>query len=328
MSEFRQNFATKEWVIVAPNRNARPKDVGADSALAAAASGPCPFCPGNEHETGEELLRCGDQDAWTLRVVRNKFSALAITRSPHRIAHGKFLKSESYGAAEVIIESPLHNQRLHEMSVEHIELILRAFRTRAAAAAHAADMAIVMIFRNYGPNAGTSLAHPHSQLIASPIVPPHIRDPFQKAALHYDTFGSCVYCDMVHEELRQAERIIEVNEHVAAFCPFASRTPYELRLYPLRHCASIVWSTDQELRSFAAILRGCLRRTAILLGDPSYNFIIRSAPIGDEDVRYLHWYFILIPKISTPAGFEIGSGMYINSVSPETCADALRRTDP
>lgn len=168
MSEFRQNYATKEWVIVAPNRNARPQDVGAETSRPGTAPGQCPFCPGNEHETGEELLRYDDRGAWTLRVVRNKFSALDSMRSPHRIPHGKFLKSENYGAGEVIIESPMHDQRLHEMSVTQIELILRAFRARAIAAANAPDMAIVMIFRNYGAHAGTSLVHPHSQIIASP----------------------------------------------------------------------------------------------------------------------------------------------------------------
>jgi UDPglucose--hexose-1-phosphate uridylyltransferase len=259
-----------------------------------------------------------------LRVVRNRFSALDDTHSVHRRQRGRFLVSDSYGAAEVIVESPVHGEALHEMPVERIERVLRAYRERALAIAAMQNIAIVMAFRNHGPVAGTSLIHPHSQIIASPIIPPHIRDPFQKAALHYDSYGSCVYCDMVEEEMLQAERIVEANEDMVAFCPFASRTPYELRIYPLRHCATFVWITDDEIRSFAVLLRATIRRIMAVLGNPSYNYIIRSAPIGDEDVRYLHWYFVLIPKVSTPAGFEIGSGIYINSTAPEDCAARLR----
>jgi UDPglucose--hexose-1-phosphate uridylyltransferase len=325
MSEFRQNFATKEWVIIAPGRSQRPSDINAhDIPAKPAPSNSCPFCPGREQDTGEEVLRYGEESAWSLRAVRNKYSALDPSHSVERKYQGLFLQSDSYGAAEVIIESPEHGLQLQEMKVDVIERVLHAFRDRAQAIGSMPNVSIVMIFRNHGPLAGTSLAHPHSQIIASPIIPPHIRDPFQRAALHYDSFGSCVYCDMLREELRQSERIVETNEHFVAFCPYASRTPYELRIYPLRHCAAYVWISDEEVRSFASILRSSLRRIMIALGKPSYNFIIRSAPIGDEDVRYLHWYFLLIPKLSTSAGFEIGSGIYINSSMPEECAGILR----
>ena len=327
MSEYRQNFATKEWVIIAPKRSSRPSDV--ESAAPGAplhTPDSCPFCPGHEQETGDEVLRYSDGSGWKLRVVRNKYSALIPTHSVNREYHGRFLKADSYGDAEVIIESPDHSAQLHEMSVEEIERILSAYRARAVAIGGMQNIAIVMIFRNSGPLAGTSLVHPHSQIIASPIIPPHIRDPFQKAALHYDSFGTCVYCDMVREEIAQKERIIEINEHLVAFCPFASRTPFEMRIYPRRHAASFVWAGDEEIHAFASILRSTLRRMARLLDVPSYNFILRSAPIGDEDVRYLHWYFVFIPKISTPAGFEIGSGIYINSSTPEECASKLRES--
>ncbi len=327
MSEFRQNYATKEWVIIAPERAKRPKrreDAADNSTEKPSYSTECPFCPGNEGETGVETMRCGDAFSWRVRAVRNKYSALDPSRSVERRRRGRFLVSDSFGDAEVVIESPIHNASLADMDAERISEILYCYRERALAIGAMRNVAIYMIFRNHGSGAGTSLEHPHSQIIASPIIPPHIRDPFQKAALHYDSYGSCVYCDMIEEEISQAERIVTENDQFVVFCPFASRTPYEIRIYPRRHAASYSWITDEEIPAFARVLRESLRKLRILSGDPSYNFIIRSAPIGDEDVRYLHWYFVLIPKINTPAGFEIGSGIFINPSSPEECARQLR----
>jgi UDPglucose--hexose-1-phosphate uridylyltransferase len=241
-----------------------------------------------------------------------------------RKQQGLFLKADSFGDAEVVVESRLHNDTIWSLSETALHDVLRAYRERAIAIGTLPNVSIVMVFRNHGPRAGTSLEHPHSQIIASPIIPPHVRDPFQKAALHFDTYGTCVYCSIIEEELRQRERVIFRNAHFVALCPFASRTPYEVRIYPLRHMAGYTWISDVEIPSFAEVLRFVTRRVHDALGNPSYNFIIRSAPIGDEDVRYLHWYFVLIPKISTPAGFEMGSGIYINQTSPEDCAHVLR----
>ena len=327
MGEFRQNFATKEWVIIAPERAKRPRHVSGQQPASAPVPSyrtECPFCPGNEPETGREVLRYGDTFSWNVRVVQNKFSALDPIRSTQRQQQGLFLKSDNFGDGEVVIESPIHNATIPALARESMVNVLRAYRERAIEISSMPNISIVMIFRNHGPGAGTSLEHPHSQIIASPIIPPHVRDPFQKAALHYDSFGTCVYCDVLQEELRQKERIFYENEHFVAFCPFASRTPYEIRIYPRRHMANFTWTDNAELAAFADALQTVTRSMNDVLGDPSYNYIIRSSPTGDEDVRYLHWYFVLIPKITTPAGFEIGSGVYINPSSPEVCAAQLR----
>jgi UDPglucose--hexose-1-phosphate uridylyltransferase len=329
MSEFRQNMATKEWVIVAGEREGRPHDFKAETERNGEAPRhreDCPFCTGNENETGEELLRFGDGTDWRLRAVRNKYSALHPDHSVKRRAQGLFLMSDSYGHAEVIVESPRHDATLATLTPEELEEVIGAYRLRIAVISAMPNIAIVMLFRNYGARAGTSLAHPHTQIIASPIIPPHIRDPFQKAALHYDSYGSCVYCDMVEEERRQVDRMVYENEHYAVFCPFAARTPYELRIYPKRHNASFFWSGEQEIPALADALSRTLRGMRALLGNPSYNLLLRTAPVGDEDVRYLHWYFVIVPRMSTPAGFEMGSGIYINSVPPESSAAELRET--
>ncbi len=327
MSEFRQNFATREWVIIAPERSLRPADIAPQRTSGDALpvwSERCPFCPGNEAITARELHRVGDAAAWSMRVVLNKYAALSMDEAVDRRRVGRFLAAGSHGHAEVLIESPRHNLVLADMDVRAVEELLLLYRRRLAEVSTWPDVAIVMIFRNSGPNAGTSLAHPHSQLIASPIIPPHIRDPLDKAMLHYDTWGSCVYCDLLDEELRQRDRILWEHRHAVALCPFASRTPYEVRIYPRKHNASFIWTGDEEIRGVAELLLKSVRALRDALGDPSYNVLLRSSPVGDEDVRYLHWYFVLVPRISTPAGFEMGSGIYINPIPPEQAAEELR----
>jgi len=326
MSEFRQNLASKEWVVIAPERGKRPvntKQVPPRKSVPAYDLR-CPFCPGNEVETGEELHRVDDGDAWLIRVVRNKYSALDARNSIMRSRHGRFLAAGSHGHAEVIIETPLHNHTLALMSLPHLEMLMHVWRNRLTELSLMNDISILLLFRNWGPGAGTSIEHPHSQIIASPIIPPHIRDPFQKAMLHYDTWGTCVYCDIVAEEIEQNKRILSLDDYFVAFCPFASSTPFEMRIYPRRHCASFTWINDEELHALPATLSGTLKAMRAVLNNPGYNLILRTAPVGDEDVRYLHWYIVIVPRISTPAGFEMGSGIYINPSAPEQCAEQLR----
>ena len=327
MSEFRQNFATKEWVIIAPGRAGRPNDFRRSEVAVhelPELRGDCPFCVGNEHRTGIELYREESDGRWLIRVVYNRFSALDPDALVTRVQQGRFLKSGNFGHAEVIIDSPRHNATLDTITPTHLRSLLLVYRNRMAEVSRMANIAIVMLFRNYGPLAGTSLEHPHSQLIASPIIPPHIRDPFQKAALHYDSYGTCAYCDMIEEERSQSDRVFFENEQFIAFCPYAARTPYEMRIYPKRHNASYCWVQDSDLPMFAEALWETLRRMHAVLGSVSYNFLFRTSPVGDEDVRYLHWYFVLVPRIATQAGFEMGSGIYINSVAPEVSAAELR----
>ncbi len=327
MPEFRQNQATKEWIILAPERGGRPSDYvkarKERSNLPDYKEG-CPFCPGNEGQTEEPVFIYPTSGDWQVRVVPNKFAALQPDLATTRSRVGTFLAAKGFGIAEVVIEHPLHNTCIALMESREIANVLRAYRQRHYAIAKNDKINLVSIFRNHGQRAGTSLEHPHSQIIATPIVPPHIRYPLEQAVLHYDEYGSCVYCDMLKEEMRQEERIVFATDNFVAFCPYAARSPFECRIYPTRHMPSFVSITDEEITEFASILKEVLARLHFGLNDPDYNYVIRSSPIGDEDTRYLHWYMVIIPKISIPAGFEIGSGIYINSVSPEDSAAFLR----
>jgi UDPglucose--hexose-1-phosphate uridylyltransferase len=327
MSEFRQNFVTKEWVIVASERSKRPEQLRANvppRAPVPAFRDDCPFCPGREDQTPPSVYTVEDGGQWRIRVVPNKYAALHPDDSIKRTCVGPFLQADGYGVAEVVIESPHHNDSLEMLPVENVKQILLAFRARYLAIASDPRINLVTIFRNFGPLAGTSLEHPHSQIIATPIVPPHVRDPWRHAQLHYDTFGHCAYCEMVEAELEQGHRVVRETEHFAVFCPYAAKSPYEMRIYPKRHHASFSWAQDWEIDDLATALKDILLRIRVGLNNPDYNFIIRSAGGGDEGVRHLHWYLVIIPKITTPAGFEIGSGIYINVVPPEAAAETLR----
>jgi UDPglucose--hexose-1-phosphate uridylyltransferase len=331
MSEFRQNMANREWVIVAPLRGKRPSDfanIAGKRQPAPSHRADCPFCPGNEAQTPKPVhvqLRNGD---WQIRVVPNKYAALQPDSATTRSRIGEFLAAKGYGIAEVVIESPVHNQTIATMQQSEVSGILTAYRERQIKISQNEDINFVTIFRNYGALAGTSLEHPHSQIIATPMVPPHVRYPIEVAIQHYDKFGTCVYCEMLAEEHRQKERIVLESDSFLAFCPWAARTPFEARIYPKRHTASYLSITDGEIEELAWILRNLLGKIYNCLENPDYNYILRSSPVGEEDSRYLHWYLMIVPKVTTPAGFEIGSGIYINTMPPEDAARFLRDANP
>lgn len=327
MPEFRQNLATQDWVILAPERGTRVNDFKQKNHKRDSLPEyreDCPFCRGNEDQTEAAVYERADNGSWRVRVVPNKYAALQPELATTRTMAGLFLAAKGFGIAEVVIEHPRHNLNPALMSADDMAEILRAYRHRQFEMSKNDRICLVTIFRNHGPRAGTSLEHPHSQIIATPIVPPHVRYPMQQAVSYYDKYGTCVYCDMVTEEIRQEERVVVQTDNFVAFCPYAARSPYETRIYPKTHKASYVLISNGEVRELAYILREILGRMYTHLDDPDYNYIIRSSPIGDEDTRHLHWYMVIIPKVTTPAGFEIGSGIYINTVAPERSARELR----
>ncbi len=327
MPEFRQDWATKEWVIIATERAKRPEDFkqSAETRKPLPPNEPdCPFCLGNEDRTPPSVFSLEDDGGWALRVVPNKFAALQPDLTTMRKKEGKFLRVDGFGVAEVLIETPLHNVSPALMSHKAVEKILIGYRSRYHALATNSDISLITIFRNHGPKAGTSLEHPHSQIIATPIVPPHVRDQITKAMLSCDTYGRCIYCDVITEEIRQQARVVAETDHFLLITPFASRYPFEMRIYPKRHSCNFGGITDQEIVDLSAMLKQALYKFYLGLGNPDYNYIIRSGPTDDIDVKHFHWYIELLPKLTTPAGFELGTGIFINVALPEGCARYLR----
>ncbi len=327
MPEFRQNMVSKEWVIIATERAKRPDQFlqrKEEKTSLPPHRGDCPFCPGNESMTPPSLFSIEKNAAWSLRVVPNKFAALQSHLTTERKHEGRFLKVDGFGIAEVIIETPFHNRTIATMDLEEVKNTVLAYRERYIALSKSKQIDLITVFRNCGEKAGTSLEHPHSQIIATPIVPPHVRDPLYQSQLACDTYGNCIYCELMGEEKRHQVRVVKETKYFLALCPFASRSPFETRIYPKIHRSSFANLSDEEVMDFACVLQDTLKRLFYGLNNPDYNYVIRSAPLEEKDVKYHHWYVVIVPKLTTPAGFEIGTGIYINTTLPEQCAEFLR----
>jgi len=334
MHQLRQDRTTKEWVIIAAERSKRPhsfRNVSKPPSEKPLYQIDCPFCGGNEHLTPHETLayRLGgapDSRGWWVRAVPNKFPALSPEGSLERKEEkGFFRMMDGVGVHEVVIETPAHNQLLSLMDDKQVEEILVAYRERYNAIREDPRIKLIIIFKNYGEAAGTSLEHPHSQLVGTPIVPSNIRRKLEEAARYYDDHGCCVYCDVIEEELSAENRIVMDTEKFVVFQPFASRFPFETWIVPKTHQASFGLISMQDSKTFAKVLKETLFKLYSKLNDPDYNFVIHTSPIRDEMEDYYHWHLQIIPRLTTPAGFEMGSGIHINVAFPEETADFLKK---
>ncbi len=331
MPELRQNRFTKEWVIIATERAKRPKDM---VVLRAPRNLPsfdpqCPFCPGNEKSTPPEVLRvtAGSNGQWQVRVVPNKFAALQPDVTPRRVVERSHRTVEGFGFHEVIIETPDHSQTTALMADQQVASVLRVLKARCTDLSLDSRVANVIIFKNHGADAGTSLEHPHCQLIATPVISSQVRSRLYEALRHYDEFGECIFCSAVQEELQDKSRLIVTTDHFVALEPFASYTPFCTHIYPRRHMANFADISGEEISDLARVLRLVLAKLYYGLHDPDFNFTIRSAPAESSGVKYYHWYVSIIPRLTRVAGFELGSGMYINTVLPEAAAEFFREVN-
>jgi UDPglucose--hexose-1-phosphate uridylyltransferase len=331
MSELRQNFATKEWVVIATERARRPEEMASRRERKPVASyvPNCPFCPGNEKLTPPEVLRVPTSTdvPWHARVVPNKFAALSREAQPTRTMHRLRRAVNGFGVHDVIVESPDHSQVMALMPDSYVAEILHIYKTRYDELSLDPRIALITIFKNHGIDAGTSLEHPHSQMIATPVTSLQVRERFQQALRHFDDYGECMFCQMLNEELEEQTRIIEVSEHFVALEVYASPAPFSTHIYPRRHMASFGDVSAPEITDLARMLRLTLAKLYHGLADPDFNFTIRSAPADSIGVKYFHWYLSVIPRLTRVAGFELGSGMFINTVLPEAAAEFLRKVD-
>lgn len=338
MSELRQDFATKEWVIIATERAKRPEAWRRKEPLEPLPEHDprCPFCPGNEAQTPSEVFSLRgvgsepDGPGWRLRVIPNKFAALTPLEAGgnlKRLRRGVYLQMPGVGYHEVIVESPRHNLSPALMSPTEVMEIVLAYQARYIELDQDPSVQLITIFRNHGPLAGASLRHPHSQLVATPMVPLHIRHRLYEAQRHYDALGTCVFCDIVEFECQAQERIVLANEEFVAFVPYAARVPYEVWIVPREHQASFGESTVEQAAGLAAMLQAVLARLYHGLGDPDYNYVINTAPHHSSGEPFYHWHVQILPRLTTPAGFELGSGVHINISLPEETAAHLRSVE-
>jgi UDPglucose--hexose-1-phosphate uridylyltransferase len=336
MSQLRFDHTTSDWVVFAPLRKLRPhhdavsESTDAEAAQDAIAS--CPFCPGNERLTPPEIdaIRSDskNESSWQVRVVSNKFPVLTIEESLDRNQQGRlFQNMGGCGAHEVVIESPDHGCFLGQLPAEHIEVIMRMIRARYKDLKRDRRFQSIIIFKNHGVGAGTSLRHPHWQIIATPVVPRLSRLKYVEATQYFDRMGTCLYCDLLQEELAAKKRLVAADDEFVAIIPYAAHLPFETWILPRRQQATLDVLKDDQLRPLAEILKTVLLKLYVGLDNPDFNLTIDMAPRGDEDKEYFMWHIRIVPRLTTRAGFEMGSGMSINTVFPEEAAAFLREGD-
>lgn len=325
MPVMRYDASMRDWVVFAPERGRRPRElaVGAPSASPAET---CPFCPGHEQTNPNELLRVADPagDGWSVRVIQNKFPA--VDRSDRSMHRGPplFQETGAYGSHEVLIESPDHEAFIGHMPQKQVERVLRAALQRLGKLSQDSALGSIQIFKNHGEGAGTSIRHPHWQILATSVVPRRLRLRHAIAQDYFDGTSHCLYCDLLEGEIADGSRIVCENSGFVAVTPFASRLPFQIRIMPRRHSSSFLLAPESDLPALAGILRAVLHRLHAALDNPPFNLTFNNAPLGDEHKKYFLWHIDVLPRLSTPAGFELGSGMAINTVLPEAAAEALR----
>lgn len=320
-SELRQNPASKEWVVIAPERPAvEPMRVEAGPAL----DRDCPFCPGNEDMTPPDLLRVPrkvhDSD-WQVRVVPDKFAVLTPEIPP--VKQGGFFRAlGGFGHHEIVIEHPRHNIEFSDMGVEHILKVLKAYRTRQRELSQDRNVRFITIFRQHGSLAGATFSHPHSQILATAVIPEYMHRKQEIAKLYSGTTQRNLYSEIWEAE-SSGKRLIEKNETMTAFVPFAAALPYEMWIMPREPHPTFTLAGDHDLEGLAGILQRCLIRLRNCCGDVAFSYVIYSCAVGEEG-PYYQWHVQITPRLARPCGMELGPHIPINTMLPEECARRLQ----
>jgi UDPglucose--hexose-1-phosphate uridylyltransferase len=328
MSELRRDPITGRWNIINTTEPLGPGGFEIERTKPGGAL--CPFCPGNERMTPTEIYAMRPSGTkpndpnWQLRVVPNKFPALRIEGELGRRGLGVYDLSNGIGAHEVIIETPDHTKQMADLTIAESEAVLEAFRVRSLDLRGDRRLKYSLLFKNYGLAAGASLEHSHSQLIALPFVPKRVAEGLKGAERYFEFRGRCAFCDMLQQELQDDERVIAENKGFLAFCPYVSSFPFEIWVLPKEHASDFAVSGPEVMRDLARMLKDVLQRLRVVLSDPPYNFVISTAPIEPREREEFHWHLELTPKLTNVAGFEWGTGFYINPTPPELAARVLR----
>lgn len=330
MPELRKDPVVGRWVIISTERSLRPTSFGPPPPPPASSF--CPFCPGNEDKTPPEVHAVRPSGApngpgWKVRVVPNKFPALQIEGGLDRRGEGLYDKMNGVGAHEVVIEGPEHDRDLADMPVEDLKMVLSTYRERVVDLHRDRRLRYVLIFKNHGSQAGATLEHTHTQLIATPIIPKAIQEELDGSRRYFELKERCVFCDIIQQETGEnnGRRVVTQSDRFLVIEPYAPRFPFETWILPRRHDDSFHSVSDpEEFTDLASVLKDTLQRLNRALDRPPFNFVIHTAPVADGDLEYYHWHLEIMPKLTRVAGFEIGSGFYINPTPPEDAAQYLR----
>ena len=331
MPDLRKDPIVGRWVIVAKSRAKRPHDFDEPPATPRASF--CPFCEGQEDKTPGEIIAyrppgsTSNGPGWRVRVVPNQFPALEIEGELNKRGDGIYDMMRGVGAHEVIIESPQHLRSTGDLSSDNLREVLWVYRDRLVDLKKDPRLVYGMIFKNVGAAAGASLEHTHSQLIVTPIVPINVWEEMTGSLEFYNYRGRCVFCDMIQQELASEKRIVLETPGFVALAPFASRFPFETWILPKAHSSHFENIQKNGIEELAGVLKQVVQQIEVALDRPAYNYIIHTAPFDTQELGHYHWHIEIIPRLTKTAGFEWGSGFYINPVPPEEAAAFLREVE-
>lgn len=325
MSDWRADPITGDWTVVADDLPLARRDfviAGATQPL----DRPCPLCPGQEAATGHEIaaVRENGSTEWRIRVVPNRVPALRVEAAEHEDPNGLFRSRPGLGAHEVVVESPSHDASWDTMSADDLASVFGVWRQRIADLRRDDRLACAVAFKNHGVEAGARLVHPHSQVVAMPIVPPRVRAKADAGARHVTAVGRCLWCDLASDEKAAGLRLVADVPGFTVVTPYASRTPFEVVVLPTAHAASVEEVDDAAIRTLAGLVRHVLDRMAVELESPAFNVVLCTAPYGLADDRAFHWHLEIVPRVLRASGLDAASGTSINPVSPERAARVLR----
>ena len=328
MPELRKDPITGGWVIISTDRAKRPADFLRQPVTPQGVK-QCPFCSGNEDRTPRELLvyrthGFTGSGNWSLRVVPNKFPALRVEGDLDRQGEGLYDRMNGIGAHEVLIETPSHMRTLAELEDRQIADLFWAFRERVVDLKKDHRLRYVLLFKNHGEAAGASIEHTHSQLIALPIVPKKVQEEMDGARRYFEFKERCVYCDIVRQDIASGGRVVVETDDFLSIAPYAPRFPFETWIVPRRHQSHYEAIDERHVANLAWILSATLRKIDKVLERPAYNMIIHTAPVQEGAMEHYHWHIEIMPKLTRVAGFEWGTGFYVNPTPPEESAKFLR----
>ena len=337
-NEVRKDYLLDRWVVIATERGRRPTDF-AKQKTSAAKNGVCPMCPGNEQMTppaflvyvksGSGIKKTEDRDDqrhknWLIRVIPNLYPAFSPPQS--KVDSKLITRSQNLtmavGHHEVLVESPIHDEHPASAKIGQLTLVINGYVDRLSQLSAKPYVKYVSIFRNHGLEAGASLSHAHSQIIATPFVPTIVKEEIRAAKTSWKKNRKCVFCDIIEKESKGPRLVLE-NSKFAVFMPYASVNPMEFWMFPKNHQASLLDMQKGEVKTFAETLKECLGRLKCLVNDPPYNFGFHQT-MSKETSEYFHWHLEVYPRLATWAGFEKSTGVYINTMTPETAAESMR----
>ena len=328
MAELRREPIARRWVVIMATETKGPEDylVFKKPYRDLKPIEPCPFCPGNEGLTPQQILAIEDEDkgTWAVRVIPSKFPFFRSEGELDKRPEGMYDLMNAIGGHEIIIETPVHDGTLGKMGLDQIRRILMSYRERSSGLARDGRFRQILILKNHP---GVFHRHPHSHVLAMPVIPRRIDEEIWGTLDYFRKKERCIFCDIIREEITLGKRLVLETPHFLSFCPFASRYPFEIWIIPRRHSPDFVSIGDEELWDLASVMETIFGRLLRMLKNPPYSFAIHSSPVTEEHRRpEYHWHLEIRPRIGLREGFEWATGFFVNPTPPELAATYLRET--